>query len=42
MQSQTIFKIVFYTTLALPWVALVVLAIADEVVFRRTYGRRDQ
>ena len=34
------FEAAFYAALALPWVALVAMAIADEAVFRRTYGRR--
>lgn len=33
------FETVFYTVLALPWVALVALAIADEVMFRRRFRK---
>ena len=33
-------ELLFYGLLALPWVMLLALAIADEILFRRTYGRR--
>ena len=39
MQSQTIFEAAFYATIALPWVALVALAIAEEVMFRRRFRK---
>lgn len=39
MQSQTMFEAAFYAALALPWVALVALAIADEVMFRRRFRK---
>lgn len=32
-------KVLFYAALALPWVALVALAIADEVMFRRRFRK---
>lgn len=33
------FETVFYAALDLPWVALVALAIADEVMFRRRFRK---
>lgn len=33
------FETVFYAALALPWVTLLALAIADEVMFRRRFRK---
>ena len=33
------FETVFYAALALPWVALVAMAIADEIMFRRRFRK---
>lgn len=39
MQSQTMFEAAFYAVLTLPWVMLLALAIADEVMFRRRFRK---
>jgi hypothetical protein len=38
-RKATMFETVFYAALALPWVALVAMAIADEIMFRRRFRK---